>query len=83
MTTQSNDAGRAHSAAPPGAPLVRPTVKDVARVAGVSTATVSRVMNQNPHVAEALRNAVLDAVQALGYEKNEAAVAIRRIRDRG
>lgn len=57
-----------------------PTVKDVARIAGVSTATVSRVVNQNTHVSEAARTAVLHAITALGYERNEAAASIRRTR---
>jgi hypothetical protein len=57
-----------------------PTVKDVARFAGVSTATVSRVVNRNPHVSEAARTAVLYAITALGYERNEAAASIRRMR---
>lgn len=57
------------------------TVKDVARVAGVSTATVSRVVNGNPHVSEAARTAVLRAIALLGYERNEAAASIRRMRN--
>lgn len=57
-----------------------PTVKDVARIAGVSTATVSRVVNQNPHVSEPVRTAVLHAITTLGYQRNEAAVSIRRMR---
>jgi hypothetical protein len=57
-----------------------PTVKDVARFAGVSTATVSRVVNRNPHVSEAARTAVLHAITALGYERNEAAASVRRMR---
>ena len=57
-----------------------PTVKDVARIAGVSTATVSRVVNRHPHVSDATRTAVLQAITALGYERNEAAASIRRRR---
>lgn len=58
-----------------------PTVKDVARIAGVSTATVSRVVNRKPHVSEAARTAVLHAITMLGYERNEAAASIRRRRN--
>ena len=58
-----------------------PTVKDVARVAGVSTATVSRVVNGNAHVSEAARTAVLRAIKTLGYERNEAAASVRRMRN--
>ena len=49
------------------------TVADVARVAGVSTATVSRVLNSPEVVAEATRERVLAAVGALGYLPNVAA----------
>jgi len=51
----------------------RPTVYDVARVAGVSIKTVSRVVNQSPGVSVKTRRLVLDAVQDLGYVVNAAA----------
>lgn len=53
------------------------TINDVARYAGVSRATVSRVLNNNPAVDAALRSRVLDAVQALGYQPNRAARRLR------
>lgn len=53
------------------------TIHDVAAHAGVSRATVSRVLNNNPAVAAALRDRVLDAVQALGYQPNRAARHLR------
>jgi DNA-binding LacI/PurR family transcriptional regulator len=43
------------------------TVRDIARRASVSIATVSRVLNNNPGVNEATRYAVLKAVQELNY----------------
>lgn len=43
------------------------TIDDVAAAAGVSTATVSRVMNNRPVVAEATRQRVLDAVARLNF----------------
>ena len=43
------------------------TIKDVAKRAGVSIATVSRVLNGNPHVSEDTRKKVLKAVRELGY----------------
>ncbi|MFM2106716.1 MAG: hypothetical protein RL338_1748 [Chloroflexota bacterium] len=49
------------------------TVSDVARAAGVSTATVSRVLNSPGLVAEATRHRVLAAVGELGYLPNVAA----------
>jgi len=44
----------------------RPTIMDVARESGVSYQTVSRVVNQHPHVAKETREAVLAAIDALG-----------------
>ncbi len=46
------------------------TIQDVARLAGVSTATVSRVLNDNYKVSEKRRKLVLDAVEQLGYRPN-------------
>lgn len=55
-------------------PQQRPvTLEDVARVAGVSRATVSRVINGAPTVDAALRGAVEQAVAATGYVPNRAA----------
>jgi DNA-binding LacI/PurR family transcriptional regulator len=42
---------------------------DVARKVGVSEATVSRVLNEKPGVSEATRQAVLTALDILGYER--------------
>ncbi len=50
-----------------------PTIDDVARHAGVSTATVSRVLNQTDGVRATLRMRVEAAVQALGYVPNAGA----------
>lgn len=47
---------------------VKPRLKHVADHAGVSTATVSRVLNDKPGVAETTRRAVLQAMAQLGYE---------------
>lgn len=52
-------------------------IKDVARYAGVSSATVSRVLADKPHVKETLRERVLDAVAALGYQPNRVARSLR------
>ncbi len=51
----------------------RPTLEAVARRAGVSRATVSRVVNGSTTVAEAIREAVNQAVNELGYVPNQAA----------
>lgn len=47
-----------------------PKLQDVADAAGVSTATVSRCLNQPEKVVEHTRNRVLKAVQDLGYAPN-------------
>ena len=53
------------------------TVYDVARMAGVSAMTVSRVINGNVHVSEATRDKVLAAIASLRYQVNQAARAAR------
>jgi DNA-binding LacI/PurR family transcriptional regulator len=52
---------------------VRPTIYDVARLAGVSTATVSRALNGTGRIAEATRAAIDAAVEQLGYQTNTVA----------
>jgi DNA-binding LacI/PurR family transcriptional regulator len=51
----------------------RPTLRDVAREAGVSYQTVSRVINGDMHVAAATRARVMLAIETLGYRPNRAA----------
>ena len=51
----------------------RPTIYDVAREAGVSTATVSRALNDTGQIAPATRLAIEAAVQRLGYRPNTIA----------
>ena len=46
------------------------TIKDVARLAGVSVATVSRVINDSPKASEASRLAVTSAMESLSYHPN-------------
>jgi len=52
-------------------------IYDVAKRAGVSTATVSRVLSQPNVVAPATRRKVLQAVERLGFEPNSAAKNLR------
>src|SRR5262245_57647528 len=56
-----------------GSKLGRPTLEQVAQHAGVSRATVSRVVNGSPTVAEPIRQAVQRAIEELGYVPNQAA----------
>jgi LacI family transcriptional regulator len=53
------------------------TIVDVARKAGVSLGTVSRVINDAQSVGDALRERVLAASRALGYVPNPAAQGMR------
>ena len=46
------------------------TIKDVARLANVSIATVSRVINHSPKAGVAAREAVRKAMDELGYRPN-------------
>src|SRR3954454_10153611 len=50
-----------------------PTIRDVARRAGVSAATVSRVLNDSPLVLEPTRERVRASVDELGYRLNATA----------
>ncbi|RDV29011.1 LacI family DNA-binding transcriptional regulator [Alteromonas aestuariivivens] len=52
------------------------TIKDVARAAGVSLATVSRVVNDGPKVGDATRERVKKIMQELGYRPNATARAL-------
>jgi DNA-binding LacI/PurR family transcriptional regulator len=53
-----------------------PTLEDVARRAGVSTATVSKVLSNTPYFTAETRDKVLKAVKELGYVPNLAARAL-------
>lgn len=57
-----------------------PRITDVARLAGVSTATVSRALSKPETVAESTRNAVLAAAEKSGYRVNLSARNLRRQR---
>jgi DNA-binding LacI/PurR family transcriptional regulator len=63
-------------------PARAPTIGDVARLAGVSHQTVSRVVNDLPGVRPATRGRVLDAVSHLGYRPNAMARALAGRRPR-
>ncbi|AOS65725.1 LacI family DNA-binding transcriptional regulator [Actinoalloteichus hymeniacidonis] len=51
----------------------RPTLEDVAALAGVSRATVSRVVNNSPRVSPEAKDSVYSAIRELGYVPNRAA----------
>lgn len=52
------------------------TIKDVARLAGVSVATVSRVINHSPKASAASKEAVNSAMESLNYHPNANARAL-------
>ena len=67
--TSSNTARRAVAA-------VMANIYEVAELAGVSLATVSRVINPGAKVSEKTRQKVLDAMQQLGYQPNSIAQSL-------
>lgn len=52
-------------------------IKDVADAAGVSTATVSRVLSNKPHVSPEVKKRVMQVVQKLNYRRNRVAQNLR------
>jgi len=55
----------------------RPTLNDVATMAGVSVSTVSRALDNNPRIPEETRRKVLEAATTLGFRRNISARALR------
>lgn len=55
----------------------RPDSRDVARLAGVAVSSVSRVLSGHPDVSPAMRERVMRAVEALGYEPDIIAQSLR------
>jgi LacI family transcriptional regulator len=51
-------------------------LQHIAKIAGVSKSTVSRVINNQPNVSEITRQRVLEAIHESGYRPNEAARAL-------
>jgi LacI family transcriptional regulator, galactose operon repressor len=56
--------------------VVRLTIRDIARLAGVSVATVSRVVNDRPDVSTETRNEVLRVMRTHGFTTNRSARAL-------
>ena len=57
-----------------------PTIRDVARLAGVGTTTVTRVVQSRGYVSTETRDAVLAAVQQTGYQVNSVARSLKQRR---
>jgi DNA-binding LacI/PurR family transcriptional regulator len=62
--------------------MKRLTLEDIAREAGVSKQTVSRVINHNPDVARETRTRVQDIINRLGYQPNQIARSLSAKRTR-
>ncbi len=60
---------------------MRPTTKDLAKAAGVSLATVDRVLNKRSGVREETVNAVNEAIQKIGFVRNQNAANLARGRN--
>lgn len=59
-------------------PIIRPTTKDLAEAAGVSLATVDRVLNDRPNVSSKAREKVNKAIDQIGFVRNLSAVNLVR-----
>lgn len=53
-------------------------IKELAKMAGVSVTTVSRVLNNHPYVSEEKKKAVLEAIEISNYQKNINAVHLSK-----
>jgi LacI family transcriptional regulator len=60
--------------------IARTTIKEVAAVAGVSTQTVSRVINERPDVSSETRKRVQEVIKKLGYQPSAVARSLIRRR---
>ena len=52
------------------------TIKDVAKISGVSPSTVSRVISNNPRISDATKKIVREAMKKLGYHPNAIAQSL-------
>lgn len=62
--------------------MKKATIRDVAKAAGVSQSTVSRVLNNNGYVGENARRRVEEAMEALHYSPSAIAVCLSKSRSR-
>ena len=53
--------------------MAKITIRDIAKQSGVSTATVSRVLNNSPKVSPEVRSTILRVIEELGYHPSQAA----------
>lgn len=62
--------------------LSSPTIKDVARIAGVHFTTVSKALRGNPSIPPETRNRIVGVAQRMGYRRNEIFSALSSQRQR-
>lgn len=78
-----NERVTVHTSGDTGAERGRsPNIRDVARLAGVSYQTVSRVLNHSPSIRDTTRDRVLAVIGEIGYRPNAAARALVTSRSR-
>ncbi|MDB5538691.1 MAG: LacI family transcriptional regulator [Devosia sp.] len=70
MTDSSTDRSRRHG----------PTIRDVARIAGVSIGTASKALNSNGRLRQETRDKVTAAAREIGYRPNDMAQSLHRTR---
>lgn len=58
------------------------TIKDIARESGVSTATVSRVINNSGYVSDKVKKQVLDMIKQMNYQPNDIARSLKQDKSR-
>lgn len=78
VTTLSHTAGMRDDQTVPETRRERPTMNDVAATAGVALKTVSRVVNAEPGVNASTAERVRQAIELLGYRRNDGASVLRR-----
>lgn len=61
---------------------MKKTIRDVAAVAGVSPATVSRVLNKSGYVSKKAYDSVMQAIEKMDYSPNAMAVSLSKNRSR-
>ncbi|HEW91252.1 MAG TPA: LacI family transcriptional regulator [Thermotogaceae bacterium] len=58
------------------------TIKDIARIAGVSVNTVSRALNNKPDINQETKKRILEIADELGYVKNFTASSLKQSKSR-
>ena len=61
-------------------PYVKPTIRDIARLAGVSRSTVSLVINDDPRISAETKARVIEVIEKAGYEPSSLARGLARRR---